>query len=190
MKQVLFIILASIFIITACNPVAKPLFEAPSIPTSVLETSSSYPIFTPAPFDPGYPYPQTTEPDLLHPDRLEVPILRSDSGVVTGTLLLQESKAPYLNSILILGQISEADQPGYPPLVGYSLDNDLLAIQAKDGSFTFDRIPPGKYGIVLWSPLSTFLLSDPQTGEMILVEVKAGEITSLGTIYLKEGENS
>ena len=185
MKQILFIILASIFIIVACNPIGKSLIESSGVPTSISESGSSYPVFTPVPSNAGYPYPKTTELDLLRPEQLEIPVPQTDSGVVTGTLLFQESEEPYLNSILILGQISEADQPGYPPLVGYSLDSDPQAVQAKDGTFAFDRISPGKYGIVLWSPLSSFLLSDPQTGEIILVEVKEGEVTDLGTIYIK-----
>lgn len=146
---------------------------------------TSYPVHTPPRSESIYAYPQPTEMDTLHPDQIEIPNPNADSGVVTGRLLIQGTNEPYLDSLLILGEISEADQPGFPPLVGYSVESDPHAVQAKDGTFVFNQVKPGKYGIVLWSPLSTFLLSDPQTGETIFVIVNAGEVTDLGTIFVK-----
>lgn len=171
-------------IIVACSPLGTSSTNS-SPRSEVSENTTAYPVNTLSTSPEGYPYPHPTEEDTSHPDKIEIPAPTAGSGVITGKILIQGTNEPYLNSILILGEISTPDQPGYPPLVGYSIESDPRAVQSKDGTFVFDRVKPGKYGIVLWSPLSTFLLADPQTGETIFVSVEDGKVTDLGTIYIK-----
>ena len=184
MKHSRLLFLFLILLISACSIGISSPNTMPAHPEKS-KSETAYPINNLQSSESVNAYPQPTEIDILHPDKIEIPNPSANNGVVTGKILIQGTNEPYLNSFLILGEVSEADQPGFPPLVGYSLDSNPRAVQAKDGTFVFDKIKPGKYGIVLWSPLSTFLLSDPQTGETILVMVNAGKITDLGTIYIK-----
>ncbi|HKZ36802.1 MAG TPA: hypothetical protein VJ184_04065 [Chryseolinea sp.] len=164
-------------------------FVSTEIPSSEVTTPSlatSYPSSVLNENQPAYPAPvNPTETDNFHPDTVTIPKPGSDTGVVTGKILLENSEMPYLNSLLLLGEVSNPDTEGYPPLVGFSLETDPKAIQAKNGLFVFDNIKPGEYGIVLWSPISTFLLSDLQTGDTLFVTVKAGEVSDIGIVYIK-----
>lgn len=168
-----------IFFLTACSPTVS----SPTEVISHLSQYESYPVSTPTISMDTYPQP-SNENNFL-PAQIDVPTPEMDNGVIIGKILVQGTNEPYLNSILILGEISEANQPGYPPLVGFSVENSPHALQAEDGSFVFTSVKPGNYAIVLWSPLSTFLLSNFQTGETIFITVNPGEITDLGTVYVK-----
>jgi hypothetical protein len=132
-----------------------------------------------------YPMEQEEKSEIFFPENIEIPTPEDDSGIVTGKLLVEGSREAYLGANLVLGEVVDADQPGYPPLVGYSEDSDPKAVLAKNGSFLFVNIPPGKYGIVMTNPLVTNLVEDPKSGETLIIKVEAGKITDLGELFVK-----
>lgn len=177
------LLIISILLVACSNNQTQ---ESTSIITPISPEELAYPGYFPYEGNLEYPAPVTTEnADKFHPDYLVIPTPSPENGVITGKILIENSNEPYLNSLLVLGDVSEPDAEGYPPLVGYSVDSDPKAIQSSDGVFVFDNIKPGEYGIVLWSPISTFLLTDHNTGDTIFVTVKAGEVTNIGTHYVK-----
>jgi len=148
--------------------------------------STSYPSDKKNPETFYYPAPELLPTgDSLHPEKLAIPTPSVVTGVINGRILIKGTNEPYLNSLLLLGEISKPDKEGYPPLIGYSLESNPRGTQSTNGDFYFSNIMPGEYGIVLWSPMSTFLLSNFETGETILITVTAGEITDLGAVYIK-----
>jgi hypothetical protein len=50
------------------------------------------------------------------------------------------------------------------------------------GYFAFSDVEPGTYALVFWTPMNSWVISDPETEEAILVTVNAGEITDLGEV--------
>lgn len=130
-------------------------------------------------------YPGIDHPDFSeYAETIEVPEVTKDKGIVTGILLDSEERKPYITTLL-LGKIVYASDPVAPPLIEYSLDTSPIAKMSKQGFFVFDKVDPGEYGIVIWSPVNAVLLEDPATGEFLQVSVVAGQITDLGTVFVK-----
>ena len=91
---------------------------------------------------------------------------------------------PYINP-LYLSKTVEASQEGFPPIVAFSEETDPKAIQNSKGQFIFTDITPGKYALILWSPVGSFPIQDKNNqGEYLIFEVDKGVITDLGTISL------
>lgn len=133
-------------------------------------------------------YPINEQNSKSLPGLLEIPSPNSDTGMITGKLLSADNpNEPYINVWIFLGsQISNNETiKNAPILVSISPDSDIHAKQALDGSFLFTDVIPGIYSLVLWTPMSTVLLSDATTDEFISVEVKAGQLLDLETIFVK-----
>ncbi len=72
-------------------------------------------------------------------------------------------------------------------------DTDLLELDEENspralldratGEFLFVDIEPGKYGLIVWEPMASGPVNDPQTGETLFVELGADEAIELGTLY-------
>jgi len=121
------------------------------------------------------------------PETLEIPEPRADTGVVIGKVLsISEGDKPYLNSGLYLGSYIAPKEGGEnaPLLVGISPDEDPKAQRARDGSFAFIDVPPGTYGLFLCTPMSAILMIDAKTDQYVNVDVVAGEVIDLGTLYV------
>jgi len=168
----------------ACRAVSSsPQTQEPNEPTAV----NTYPGVATEPGE-NQAYPIGKEPPTqedFFPESIEIPTPSKDSGVVTGKLLIEGSREAYLGANLVLGETVEADQPGYPPLVGFSEEDDPKAVIAKDGSFLFANVPAGKYGLVMTNPLTTNLIDNPETGESLIITVVAGTVTDLGELFVK-----
>jgi len=50
------------------------------------------------------------------------------------------------------------------------------------GYFAFSDIEPDTYAMVFWTPMNSWVISDPETEDAILVTANAGEITDLGEV--------
>jgi hypothetical protein len=132
-----------------------------------------------------YPVFQTGVESL--PETLEIPVTNSETGIVMGKLLsISNDNKPYINVWLFLGNqiASNEDIKDAPVLVSISPTSDFHASQALDGGFLFTDVIPGKYSLVLWTPMNTSLLRDEETNIYVSVEVKAGELVNLGSIHL------
>jgi len=54
----------------------------------------------------------------------------------------------------------------------------------KHGYFAFLGVEPGTYAMVIWTPVNSWVVSDPETELDILVTVEAGAITDLGEVTI------
>jgi hypothetical protein len=48
----------------------------------------------------------------------------------------------------------------------------------------FTDVPPGNYGLFIWTPVNAFIIEDENSSTPIIIEVKSGETYDLGTIYV------
>lgn len=133
----------------------------------------------------AYPAPVSEEkdPKSLYPQSVNVPEPKPDLGVITGKVIERGTKEVYLAPTLILGELTFADNPDAPPLVGFSEKTDPKGIQDQSGKFIFQDIKPGKYSIVVWTPMSQTLVSDAD-GNTLFVTVEAGKVTDLGNVFV------
>jgi len=130
----------------------------------------------------------TTDPYKEFFEKVEIPTPHYDKGTVTGRLVLLENKDPYLAPGLYLGNYlrPEEERTNIPQVISLTIEIDPKAIQAQDGTFVFKEVAPGKYGLIIWTPMNLLLVPDIiSTKEELNIIVTAGEITDLGTIYIK-----
>jgi len=105
---------------------------------------------------------------------------------VTGRLVANSDRTdPYLATSIYLGKAIEANLTDYPPLISLDTATDPSAIQAKNGEFVISDIPPGTYGLIIWSAFSQTVIQDPaKEGYPLLVKVTPGKVVNLGIIEL------
>ena len=120
---------------------------------------------------------------------LNIPKPSPGTGVVIGQLLaidIDGKARPYL-SVLYLGHIlRESNDKNTAFLIYFSEETDIKGIQdPKTGYFYFYDVPPGEYGIILWTPVGSMPLYNPETQEYIIFTLKPQEIINLGTIIYK-----
>jgi hypothetical protein len=114
---------------------------------------------------------------------LSIPKPKDDAGVVVGKLITSDdaNNLPYLSTIYLARTVNPKQQ-GYPPLVAFSEETDPKAIQDDSGQFLFTDVPPGAYALIIWTPISSNVVQNPETKENLIFEVKAGELTDLGVV--------
>lgn len=191
LSSTLIFIVLTLFLLIGCS---KPT-PVPTETEAVLETPSG-PVGYPYPYplgevtevytpDPGYPPPPITPFFADLPDTLEIPEPPSDKGVITGQLLTPgPGGQPYYATLYLAHTIESSEDGGYPPIISFSEDENPIAQQDKSGRFLFVDIPPGEYALAIWSPISSTIIQDPDTGDYLVFTVKAGEITDLGVISI------
>ena len=137
----------------------------------------------------SYPYPGETETapkgSATSSAPFIIPTPTSNLGIVIGQLLTEGQKEPLINA-LILADTVQANKEGMPPVIAYTEGVNPQAIQGADGRFYFDQVKPGTYALALWNPLVSTIIQDPKnTEQYLLIEVKAGQVTDIGTLYVK-----
>jgi hypothetical protein len=178
-------------ILSSCNPVPikDNAVTTPSQAVSVTTIQpSAYPIASPETLvvtESGYPGISETPTSSYFVDRFEIPQPGENTGVIIGKLVEAGTSEPYLGAQIVLGPVSYSDNPEFPPLVGFSLESDPIAIQATDGSFLFDDVAPGNYGLVLFTPLSQALVSKPGSDDTLIFEVNANQVVDLGELLIR-----
>jgi len=187
---ILILIMLMVSLLSACKTGSEINEAATEQAKGIIDGDSAYPINTKevssGTNDEMYPiiiYDATSN----FPETLEVPEPRADTGVVIGKVLsISAGDKPYLNGGLYLGSYIAPKEGGEnaPLLVGISPDEDPNAQRARDGSFAFSDVPPGTYGLFLCTPMSAILMIDAKTDQYVNVEVVAGEVVDLGTIYV------
>ena len=163
-------------------------FSACTTSEPTQETVDAYPVdatIDPEVFsgDSGYPIDSpVAEAHVLQND-LEIPAPSNDTAIVHGILVsLSSGNEPYIAPTLYLGSIITTDTGVF--LGSISVNEDPEGLQASNGQFLFTDVPPGNYGLFIWTPVNAFIIKDEKTGEPVVLEVTAGETIDLGTIYV------
>lgn len=147
-------------------------YPGPVVPTQV---SNAY--------DDSYPAPEYTPVAIQLPESLVIPEPGNDTGIVVGQLVSGADQTPFLGALYLARTIT-ADKADQPRIVAFSDSTDPLAVQDQGGHFLFVDITPGVYALVIWNPVTSTVIQDEETKEYKLIDVKAGEVTDLGTIPL------
>lgn len=106
--------------------------------------------------------------------------LNDSYGAVAGQLFLTNYE-PAIGSVLYLGEYVGFETSN--PLVVLDPAKHLRTQTDENGSFCFSKVPPGRYGLVVWNGGESALLSDPNTGYTLLLEIKPGETINIGVLY-------
>ena len=170
----IFLVLFAISACTANEPTSEIADAYPvdaTLDPEVLSGDSGYPIDSPE-----------AEAHVL-PDDLDIPDPSEGTAVVHGKLVsLSGGNEPYIAPALYLGSILSSERGIF--LGSISVDEDPEGLQASNGEFVFTDVPPGNYGLFIWTPVSAFIINDEKTEEPVVLEVLAGETYDLGTIYV------
>lgn len=129
-----------------------------------------------------------TQPPTPTPASSEflIPTPTADTGVVTGQLLTPgPGGRPYIATLYLATFVYPQGNVDAPPLISFSEETSLQGVQdPATGRFYFANVPPGKYAIIIWTPVVSMPLRDAETSMEITFEVKAGEVTDLGVIAI------
>ena len=91
-------------------------------------------------------------------------------SVLLGELFLAEA-VPTSNPDVDLLQLDEKASP-------------RASINRDTGEFIFLDIEPGKYGLIVWEPMSSMPVNDPATGNTFFIVLQADQVADVGTLYI------
>jgi hypothetical protein len=194
MKMVLWIIALSL-ILAGCGGTNEP---APPVELTVENPTDNpadipYPDPNATPFVPPptieytYPGPIQTEvsTEIELPEKLDIPEPGKDTGIVIGQLLTPGPGGdPYIGVLYLASTLAPSD-PKYPPMVAFSEATDPKAVQDRNGNFLFVDVPPGKYAMLIWTPVTNTVIENLETGEYLYFDVNAGEVLDLEIVSVR-----
>ena len=177
------ILLLTLFAISSCttNELATETEDTGAYPVDGnVETTLDPDIFS---TDVGYPVDDSATQTHTMPDDIDIPAPSEGTAVVHGELIsLSAESSPYIAPALYLGTLMTSENGAF--LGSISVDEDPEGQQASNGKFVFTDVPPGNYGLFIWTPVNAFIIKDEKTAEPIVLEVTAGQTYDLGTIYV------
>lgn len=150
--------------LSACStePTLKVASDSPLAQTSPLVTPTAY-IAVPTP----------------------IPDPPPDKGAITGRFIDYVSGEPAVEMVVYLGELSPLNIGDSESHVIMILPNSSPSTMTdRHGYFAFLNVEPGTYAMVMWTPVNSWVVSDPETKLGILVTVEAGVITDLGEIAI------
>lgn len=167
-STVVFLVIVSVSLI-GCDRSATPAATESVLRTPEANQSSTSPQPTP-----------TSAPPLA----LALPTPSSgDLGVVGGVLLRgprNGDSQPGSESTLRLARVIRSED-GTPLMASAGEESSPTTITDQQGGFAFVDVPPDTYGLVLVTPLGSFMLKD-RTGDDFLLDVEPGEVLDLGEV--------
>jgi len=122
----------------------------------------------------------------------EPAITKMTEETITGQQTLRQGMAALsgtiqVTSTFLLGELYLATAlPTNQPAV-YVLELDTASaaravLDRDSGRFYFSNVAPGTYGIIIWEPMASAPLADPQSGETLFVELKADQVVDVGIL--------
>ncbi len=112
-----------------------------------------------------------------------VPEPASGMGTLTGRLVDYLTGMPASEMAIYLGQLSAMDMGGTEShLVIMQPSSSPQTSIDRHGHFAFVDVEPGIYALVIWTPVNSWVVSDPATSKDVLVTIEADKITELGEI--------
>jgi len=139
-----------------------------------------------SPLHPQSPLPiPTTAMSQPSPPLLQVPTPAAGLGVVRGQLVgSSPSSREFLAGEIYLAPLVYAQGATPIPFVRLKPDEDPRAtLRNEANEFVIVDVPPGKYGIVIHTPLRDYVVPDEEGG-FLIIEVQEGKIFDLGVIEL------
>jgi len=188
------ILLAVVLLLVGCNQgtpaqtetesaqeqaTATPISTEPGYPPPVTETveDSGYPPPVALPTESaGYPEPGSDQEPEFYATPGAIPEPSSSSGVIIG--VVQVNGEPVPNLSIYLAEVL-TDGEGLERVASYDRINSPKAYTDESGQFVFSDIRPGRYGLVLDTVLSAYLLHLPQEDAALVISVEAGEQTEI-----------
>jgi hypothetical protein len=83
---------------------------------------------------------------------------------------------------LFLAKAVPTSQPDVDLLELDEENSPRALLDRATGEFLFTDVEPGKYGLIVWEPMSSGAVNDPETGETLFVELDADETVDLGRL--------
>jgi hypothetical protein len=122
----------------------------------------------------SYPSPLVTENDVI----IE-PTLDNTLGIVIVKILLNEKPVP--ETLFFLADVLKSEE-GLE--IATSLDRSTAprAFSDEEGLVRFINLQPGRYGLILYEGMNSYLLLNPNDGQAILVTVDSNNVIDLGTM--------
>ena len=133
-----------------------------------------------APMSP-IPTPAPTEVALTTPQAL-APTAPPDKGVVIGTMLAWGTDTPIANAQVYLAELTDADGDG-DLAVAVRYPDSPTATTDSMGNFVFASLEPGRYALVLWSPIGSTLVKDGSGDSDVAFTVQPGESINLQAVF-------
>ena len=165
------VVLLLTLLLVGCGaePTATPVSESPPVQDT--------PLPTPVEPTPTVPVPTPTESAPT-----PVPTPSADKGAIVGRFVDFETGEPPRTAMpVFLGELSPLS-PGDSFVITMLPTSAPQAEVDVQGYFAFADVEPDTYAMVFWTPMSNWVISDPETEDAILVTVNVGEITDLGEI--------
>ena len=150
-----------VFLVTGCQP-TQP--QSPAIsPVGTPAVQAASPISTPVPDLPGWNDAPSSGKSTI----------RGYIQITQPTILLGE---------LFLAKAVPTSDPAIDLLELDEKASPRAVIDRTTGQFIFSNVEPGKYGLIAWEPMNSFLINDSETGQTLFFSVKADEALDLGLL--------
>jgi len=120
---------------------------------------------------------------LTPPSPAPTPVISGVEGGLAGQIVVVRPTGDVAVSGLVIGlaEVILGDD-GLPKASGYEASTAPKATTDDYGRFVFDNLKPGAYTLILDAVVTQYQLDEAETGDTILVEVKADEIVELGEL--------
>lgn len=119
--------------------------------------------------------------DVSEPVSTPLPRPKPGTGIIVGVMKIRHTDQPMVGVELYLARHIGVTPD--TPLYTMELDNAPHAITDANGRFIFKDVPPGRYAIVIWNPISSFLVRNPATGLELVIDVQPDQIHNLGVLF-------
>jgi hypothetical protein len=162
----------------ALAEVAAPAADATATPGEEAAASAAE---SPLP-QPISPLDQPTSP-LATPTAIPAFDTEEGTGVVTGILLIQDENGakPVANMIIALAETMQNDA-GIEAVVAYDPMRSPQGTTDENGFFAIVDVPPGRYGFIMDTVITSYMLRTPGVDEDMLVDVVPGEQIDMGVL--------
>jgi len=94
--------------------------------------------------------------------------LEASPGILLGELFLAQA-VPASNPDVALLELDQDNSP-------------RAFLDRATGRFVFVDIEPGKYGLIVWEPMNSVIVNDPETGGTLFVTLSADRVVDVGTL--------
>ena len=185
---ILIIIAFSLIAVAGCSNTETPNTPDPAATTDAYPDPSAYP--PPAqpnpPVNNAYPGAETPTavPITVEPAELPLTLPQPETGMATlgGVVIDEQTRQAPPESLLFLGEVVYTDTG--MPIISVDRQNDPVIVLQPNGTFVFENVMPGEYGIVFFTPDYSFLLENAESGESLMITLESDQVLDIGLFEL------